>query len=136
MSRHTGVVTSYSTKTGYGFITDDRTGDNIFVHQNDINIDGFRFLDINDEVEFDLEGTDKGQKACSVDVIKKSNFRSKPVRKREPENPQASLARDMASIKADLRILRNSFDRLIHYLKSGDDPILIDEEINDILKGN
>ena len=41
---HTGVVKSYLTKKGFGFITKDEDGTDIFVHQSSLKMEGFRAL--------------------------------------------------------------------------------------------
>ena len=50
---------------GYGFITKEGGGD-VFVHFSAIQGDGYKSLNENDEVEFDVEVGEKGEKASNV----------------------------------------------------------------------
>lgn len=139
MSRHTGVVSSYSSKNGYGFITDNETGNNVFVHQNDINMEGFRCLHQDEEVEFDIENSEKGFKALDVLLLserkehrEKGNYITQDTFKpKRPSNHSISLE-DYAKVKSDLRRLQKSFDRLLMELNKGEEPILLENEINAI----
>lgn len=48
-----GTVKWFSAQKGYGFITDSE-GKDVFVHQSSIDMDGFRHLNRNDFVSFEL----------------------------------------------------------------------------------
>jgi len=63
MSR--GKVKWFSNQKGYGFITRD-SGSDVFVHHNAIQGDGFRTLEEDQEVEFDVQDTPKGEQAINV----------------------------------------------------------------------
>ena len=52
---------------GYGFIEPDEGGDDIFVHNTDL--DGTYVLMQGQKVEFDVETTPKGPRARTVNVI-------------------------------------------------------------------
>jgi CspA family cold shock protein len=60
-----GKVKWFSNQKGYGFITTD-TGSDVFVHHNSIQGDGFKTLDEDQEVEFEVEDTPKGEQAINV----------------------------------------------------------------------
>ncbi len=66
MERKTGVVKWFSRAKGYGFITPDEGGDDVFVHYTAIVGEGFRNLDQDDRVEFTVESTEKGLQAADV----------------------------------------------------------------------
>lgn len=61
-----GTVKWFNVQKGYGFITGE-DGNEYFVHQSSIKMEGFRKLRNNWKVTFEL-GTDKNGKTCAVDV--------------------------------------------------------------------
>ena len=64
-----GTVKWFDTKKGYGFITDSE-GKDVFVHHSNIVMDGFRHLNEDDIVEFELgSGKDGREKAANVQPI-------------------------------------------------------------------
>ena len=65
--RETGTVKWFNSSKGYGFIQ-RQEGDDIFVHYNAINGEGFRTLEEGQKVEFAVTETAKGLQAA--DVIK------------------------------------------------------------------
>jgi len=66
-----GTVKWFDKKKGYGFIhTED--GQDIFVHQTAIETPGFRSLEEGEEVELDIEATDKGPRAAHVRKLRQS----------------------------------------------------------------
>ena len=60
-----GTVKWFNDAKGYGFITQSG-GDDVFVHFSAIISDGFRTLAEGDEVEFDIQQTDRGLQAAKV----------------------------------------------------------------------
>ena len=66
--RETGTVKWFNDKKGFGFITRE-AGDDLFVHFNSIEGDGFKTLKENDQVEFEVVTTEKGEAASSVTTI-------------------------------------------------------------------
>lgn len=63
-----GVVKWFNEKKGFGFISKEDGGD-IFVHYSGIAGDGFKSLREGAAVEFQIEDSDKGQRAINVNVI-------------------------------------------------------------------
>ena len=51
---------------GFGFITPDEGGKDIFVHHSDINMEGFKSLTAGQRVKFDVTQEAKGPKAANV----------------------------------------------------------------------
>ena len=62
-----GTVKWFEPVKGYGFISGD-DGNDIFVHQSDILMKGFRFLEVGQRVSYQIEQTEKGNKAINVIV--------------------------------------------------------------------
>ena len=65
MSKVKGKVKWFNQRKGFGFI-EREGGEDIFVHYSDINTDGFRTLEENQEVEFEVVDDEKGEKAKDV----------------------------------------------------------------------
>ena len=78
-----GSVKWFDTVKGYGFIVpDDESGD-VFVHQTNINVEGFRSLAENERVEFVVEVDGNGRrKAMDVTGPEGSDVKGAPY------NPQ------------------------------------------------
>lgn len=60
----TGTVKWFNSSKGYGFITPDAGGADVFVHISAVEKAGFRFLNENDKVSFDLI-SEKGKTSAS-----------------------------------------------------------------------
>lgn len=60
-----GIVKWFNKSKGYGFIQRE-SGDDIFVHYNDIQEEGFRTLHEGDRVQFEVSESQKGPKATNV----------------------------------------------------------------------
>jgi len=61
-----GVVKWFSAEKGYGFITPDDGGKDLFVHFNAIQGSGYRSLNEGQRVSFESEEGPKGPAAVSV----------------------------------------------------------------------
>jgi CspA family cold shock protein len=65
----TGTVKWFNDDKGFGFITPDEGGKDLFVHFSGIAGNGFRSLQEGAKVSFDAEQGDKGPKAVNVTVL-------------------------------------------------------------------
>jgi CspA family cold shock protein len=65
----TGTVKWFSDEKGFGFITPDEGGKDLFVHHTGIGGSGFRSLSEGAKVSFDAEEGDKGPKAVNVQLL-------------------------------------------------------------------
>ena len=63
---NTGVVKWFNSSKGYGFITNDANGEDVFVHFSAIVQDGFKSLEEGQEVEFDVVEGARGPQAANV----------------------------------------------------------------------
>ncbi len=63
-----GKVKWFDSAKGYGFITTE-TGSDVFVHYTGINKEGFRGLEQDQNVVFELEEGKKGPQAVKVEVV-------------------------------------------------------------------
>ena len=61
----TGTVKFFNSTKGFGFITTEE-GKDVFVHFSAIKMDGYKSLDENQEVEFDVVDGEKGPQAANV----------------------------------------------------------------------
>lgn len=69
ITRVTGTIKWFNNTKGFGFITPDDGGKDVFVHYNAIEGEGYRSLKENDKVEFVVKEGEKGLQAEKVVVI-------------------------------------------------------------------
>jgi cold shock protein len=62
----TGTVKWFNDDKGFGFITPEGGGQDLFVHHSDIAGGGFRSLSEGERVSFEVESGEKGPKAVKV----------------------------------------------------------------------
>jgi CspA family cold shock protein len=62
----TGTVKWFNESKGFGFISQDNGGDDVFVHFNAIQGDGFKTLAEGQSVNFEVERGPKGLQATNV----------------------------------------------------------------------
>ncbi|TAK91244.1 MAG: cold-shock protein [Burkholderiaceae bacterium] len=66
MSSQTGVVKWFNDSKGFGFITPDGGGADLFAHFQDIQAQGFKSLSEGQRVSFDRGTGPKGEKATNI----------------------------------------------------------------------
>ena len=64
-----GTVKWFNDQKGYGFITPEDGGKDLFVHHSSIQAEGFKTLAENQQVEFEVEQSDKGPRAANVKAV-------------------------------------------------------------------
>ncbi|MHC4220872.1 MAG: cold-shock protein [Planctomycetota bacterium] len=63
----TGIVKWFNAAKGFGFITPDDGGGDLFVHHSEIKTNGYASLDEGQKVEFEVGEGKKGP--CATNVI-------------------------------------------------------------------
>ncbi len=63
----TGTVKWFNEKKGFGFITPDEVGDDLFVHHSEIKMSGYTSLAEGQKVQFEIGQGKKGP--CATNVI-------------------------------------------------------------------
>jgi CspA family cold shock protein len=66
MSKLTGTVKWFNADKGFGFITQENGGEDVFVHFRAILSEGFKSLDEGQRVSYDTERGQKGLQAANV----------------------------------------------------------------------
>ena len=64
-----GKVKWFNDQKGFGFITPDDPGKDLFVHKDGIVGDGYRSLSEGAKVSYDSESGEKGPKAVNVQAL-------------------------------------------------------------------
>jgi CspA family cold shock protein len=64
-----GTVKWFNSEKGYGFITPDDGGADVFAHFSAIAMNGYRSLDENQRVEFEVADGQKGPQAANIRPI-------------------------------------------------------------------
>lgn len=62
----TGTVKWFNEIKGYGFITPDDGGEELFAHFSEVKVPGFKTLHENQRVEFDVRQGLKGRQAINI----------------------------------------------------------------------
>ena len=63
-----GTVKWFDAKKGYGFITPTEGGKDLFVHHSSLQMDGFKTLNEDQKVSYQVETSDRGPTATNVIV--------------------------------------------------------------------
>lgn len=65
----TGTVKWFNADKGYGFITPDDGGKDLFVHHSEIRVEGYATLDDGQKVQYEVGQGQKGPAANNVTPI-------------------------------------------------------------------
>ena len=65
----TGLVKWFNSEKGFGFLTQDGGGPDVFVHFSAIQAGGYKSLNENDKVEYEVTQGPKGPNAANVRVV-------------------------------------------------------------------
>ena len=69
MSKLQGTVKWFNSDKGFGFITPENNGKDLFVHFSGIIGTNFRTLNEGDKVEYNMQDSDRGPSAIDVAVV-------------------------------------------------------------------
>lgn len=64
-----GTVKWFDSQKGFGFITNEQSGKDIFVHFSGIALNGFKTLEEGQQVSFDTTQGPRGEQAVNVNYI-------------------------------------------------------------------
>jgi len=64
-----GTVKWFNSEKGFGFLSNDNGGEDVFVHFSALNMDGFKELKDGEKVEFEVTEGAKGPQAANVTRI-------------------------------------------------------------------
>jgi len=64
-----GTVKWFNAEKGFGFITPDESGPDVFVHYSEIQSSGYRSLEENQRVEYTVTQGNKGPQATGVTPV-------------------------------------------------------------------
>jgi CspA family cold shock protein len=62
----TGTVKWFNDAKGFGFVTPDDGGEDLFAHFSAINMDGFKTLTEGQKITFDVTEGQKGKQASNI----------------------------------------------------------------------
>jgi cold shock protein len=62
----TGTVKWFNDSKGFGFVTPDEGGEDVFAHHTAINMAGFRSLQEGQRVSFDIADGPKGKQCANI----------------------------------------------------------------------
>ncbi len=62
----TGIVKWFNDSKGFGFITPDEGGEDLFAHFSAINMNGFKTLTEGQKVQFEITTGPKGKQASNI----------------------------------------------------------------------
>lgn len=66
----TGTVKWFNDAKGFGFITPDEGGSDLFAHFSAINVNGFKSLKEGQKISFEVVQGPKGQQASNIQIMR------------------------------------------------------------------
>jgi CspA family cold shock protein len=69
MAKETGTVKWFNDAKGFGFITPDAGGEDLFAHFSEVRSDGFKTLQENQKVTYVTKQGPKGKQAAEIEPV-------------------------------------------------------------------
>lgn len=106
--RMCGIVKWFNPTKGFGFITPSNGGLDVFVHQSEIQLPGFRSLAQGEPVEYQLYDGQKGPKALKVTGPQGEQVKGAP--RQQTKKPEKTAVAEQVQVQPNLiRIASNYF---------------------------
>jgi CspA family cold shock protein len=65
----TGKIKWFNDQKGFGFIADEKGGEDVFVHFSSVQMEGYKSLKEGQVVQYEAEKSAKGLKATKVEAV-------------------------------------------------------------------
>ncbi|MFT4088857.1 MAG: cold shock domain-containing protein [Gordonia sp. (in: high G+C Gram-positive bacteria)] len=101
-----GKVVHFDSNRGFGFLSPEAGGDDVFLHINDVDIDE-SLLRPGAVVEFDVEDTDRGSKATNVKVTQEAPEGGDPAAERAQRRDDRGSRHDRRDDRGPRRFERD-----------------------------
>ena len=133
-TRARGVCAHWNFEKGFGFIHCNDGSDDIFVHQTELQMQGYRSLNVNDHVEFDISSDVKGRRlAVNVTGPNGAYLKGKAMKRaaNSSDTENAGKVDDKSKVKgvmdpkmrkSHVFAINKILDRLVTVQRDPDDP--------------
>jgi len=114
----TGIVKWFNDAKGFGFITPDQGGEDLFAHFSAINMDGFKTLKEGQRVSFDVTTGPKGKQAANINAVKKKAGKNPKNRGGFPRHFLWAFGLKIMNQNSSYQNALNQLDELIRHFRS------------------
>jgi len=114
--RMSGTVKWFNPTKGFGFITPDHGGLDVFVHQSEIQLPGFRSLAQGEPVEYQLYDGQKGPKALKVTGPKGKQVKGAPRQNKPKLEKTTDFDAEKLQTKPNLIQLASNYFQMANHV--------------------
>lgn len=114
--RMTGTVKWFNPTKGFGFITPDHGGLDVFVHQSEIQLPGFRSLAQGEPVEYQLYDGQKGPKALKVTGPQGKQVKGAPRQNKPQTEKKTTTLAEKSQKKPSLMQLASNYFQVANHV--------------------